>query len=218
MQKDQNGADIPNKDLFVRNIGAARAFGGINIGGGGNWTTPEFIAWLENQGAFNHPYWVCKGSWSYSNNRVITDTGCGNIHLAGAVIEVMGDRGAMTIRVTTPTTSTTGVVNAQFTYVNHGDNYSPGWRRDFNTANPPPAPNLSGYATQAWVLQNFVQGFRQSGVMHIDAGKNSGQRLVPAGGVLIGSQVNGEWDNNEGFYYTWQQQNINGNWLTIARV
>lgn len=74
------------------------------------------------------------------------------------------------------------------------------------------------YATQAWVSQNFVQNIRQSGVAYIDAEKNSGQRLVPAGGVLIGSQVNGEWDNNEGFYYTRIQQNINGNWLTIGRV
>ncbi|MGS9273103.1 phage tail protein, partial [Salmonella enterica subsp. enterica serovar Infantis] len=30
-----------------------------------------------------------------------TDTGCGNISIAGAVIEVMGVRGAMTNRVTT---------------------------------------------------------------------------------------------------------------------
>lgn len=315
LAKLQNGGDIPDKDLFVRNIGAARAFsGGISIGGGGNWTTAEFIAWLENQGAFNHPYWMCKGSWSYANNRIITDTGCGNIQLAGAVIEVMGHRGAMTIRVTTATAGA-GTLGTQFTYTNHGDAYSPGWRRDFNTTNKPTSEdvgalpitggtvsgylgatgivqagnskkfalssentaaknanfNLWGnaarpvviemrdesgwhfysqrntdgsitlsingqvtpsnygnfdaryqpkdnYATQAWVLQNFVQNIRQSGVAYIDAEKNSGQRLVPAGGVLIGSQVNGEWDNNEGFYYTWTQQNINGNWLTIGRV
>ncbi|MEG9610947.1 phage tail protein [Citrobacter portucalensis] len=139
LQKNQNGADIPNKDGFVRNIGAARAFSGtISIGGGGNWTTAEFIVWLETHGAFNHPYWMCKGSWSYGDNRTITDTGCGNIQLAGAVVEVMGVRGAMTIRVTTPTAATSGVTNAQFTYINHGDDYLPGWRRDFNTANPPP--------------------------------------------------------------------------------
>ncbi|CQK99242.1 side tail fiber protein [Salmonella enterica subsp. enterica serovar Typhimurium str. DT104] len=65
------------------------------------WTTAEFIVWLESQGAFNHPYWMCRGSWSYAYNKIITDTGCGNICLAGAVIEVMGVRGAMTIRVTT---------------------------------------------------------------------------------------------------------------------
>lgn len=315
LQKDQNGADVPQPDWFVRNIGAARAFnGGINIGGGGEWWTPDLISWLENQGAFNHPYWMCKGAWSYANNRVITDTGCGNIQLAGAVIEVMGHRGAMTIRVTTATAGA-GTLGTQFTYTNHGDDYSPGWRRDFNTTNKPTSEdvgalpitggtvsgnlgatgivqagnskkfalssentaaknanfNLWGsaerpvviemrdesgwhfysqrntdgsitlsingqvtpsnygnfdaryqpkdnYATQAWVLQNFVQNIRQSGVAYIDAEKNSGQRLVPAGGVLIGSQVNGEWDNNEGFYYTWIQQNINGNWLTIGRV
>lgn len=138
LQKDQNGADIPNKDGFVRNIGAARAFSGsVSIGGGGDWTTAEFIAWLELQGAFNHPYWMCKGSWSYGDNRTITDTGCGNIQLAGAVVEVLGVRGAMTIRVTTPTSSTSGVVNAQFTYVNHGEGYPATWRRDFNTANKP---------------------------------------------------------------------------------
>lgn len=438
LAKLQNGGDIPDKDLFVRNIGAARAFNGrINIGGGGNWTTAEFITWLENQGAFNHPYWMCKGAWSYSDNRTITDTGCGNIQLAGAVVEVMGDRGAMTIRVTTATTGE-GTLSAQFTYINHGDAYSPGWRRDLKRSgdtmlgelkihganalrifdeqlglifrrseeslhliptlenqgengeigplrplsinlrtgevmiqhkllaiggaqissslgigvdnvlgensivlgdadtglkqngdgvldsysngrqvmrvvhdavqvfgwtgswidlrrqpcftNVTPVDNdgasaivrqehhdrhfiigglgnnqfgiyminksrtangsdgqafmntdadwvcgnrvLPGnyenfdaryqpkdnYATQAWVSQNFVQNIRQSGVAYIDAEKNSGQRLVPAGGVLIGSQVNGEWDNNEGFYYTWIQQNINGNWLTIGRV
>ncbi|MGZ0474807.1 hypothetical protein ACTM4I_21035 [Citrobacter freundii] len=438
LQKDQNGKDVPEKDVFVRNVGAARAFSGsVSIGGGGNWTTAEFIVWLENQGAFNHPYWMCKGSWSYGDNRTITDTGCGNIQLAGAVVEVLGVRGAMTIRVTTASTGG-GTLSAQFTYINHGDDYSPGWRRDLKRSGDtmlgelkihganalrifdeqrglifrrseeslhliptlenqgengdigplrplsinlrtgevmmehkllasggaqissslgigvdnvlgensivlgdadtglkqngdgvldsysngrqvmrivPDAVQVFGwtgswidmrvqpcftsvlpvnvdgasaivrhehpdrhfilgglgnhqfgiyminksrsvngtdgqafmnsdgdwvsggrilpgnyanfdaryqpkdnYATQAWVLQNFVQNIRQSGVAYIDAEKNSGQRLVPAGGVLIGSQVNGEWDNNEGFYYTWIQQNINGNWLTIGRV
>ncbi|EEP6474335.1 phage tail protein, partial [Salmonella enterica subsp. enterica serovar Bareilly] len=98
LQKSQNGGDIPGKDLFVRRIGAARAFdGAVIIGCDDNpWTTAEFIVWLESQGAFNHPYWMCRGSWSYAYNKIITDTGCGNICLAGAVIEVMGVRGAMT--------------------------------------------------------------------------------------------------------------------------
>ena len=143
LAKEQNGRDIPEKDVFVRNIGAARAFSGtVSIGGGGNWTTAELIVWLESQGAFNHPYWMCKGSWSYGDNRTITDTGCGNIQLAGAVVEVMGVRDAMTIRVTTPTSSTTGVVNAQFTYVNHGGGYPAIWRRDFNTANKPTSEDV----------------------------------------------------------------------------
>lgn len=142
LQKNQNGADIPGKDTFTKNIGACRAYSAwLNIGGDSQaWTTAQFISWLESQGAFNHPYWMCKGSWAYANNKVITDTGCGNICLAGAVVEVTGTRGAMTIRVTTPSTSSGGgITNAQFTYINHGDAYAPGWRRDYNTKNQQPA-------------------------------------------------------------------------------
>ncbi|HCP3105968.1 TPA: phage tail protein [Escherichia coli] len=142
LQKNQNGSDIPGKDTFTKNIGACRAYSAwLNIGGDSQvWTTAQFISWLESQGAFNHPYWMCKGSWAYANNKVITDTGCGNICLAGAVVEVIGTRGAMTIRVTTPSTSSGGgITNAQFTYINHGDAYAPGWRRDYNTKNQQPA-------------------------------------------------------------------------------
>ncbi|RCW08660.1 phage tail protein, partial [Escherichia coli] len=143
LQKDQKGADIPGKDTFTKNIGACRAFGGSVSTTTGDWTTAQFIEWLDSQGAFNHPYWMCKGSWSYGNNKIITDTGCGNIHLAGAVIEVMGIKSAMTIRITTPTTSSGGgTTNAQFTYINHGTDYSPGWRRDYNSRNKPTASEI----------------------------------------------------------------------------
>ncbi|EPR5547527.1 tail fiber protein, partial [Escherichia coli] len=140
LQKDQNGADIPGKDTFTKNIGACRAYSGAFSTEAGNWTTAQFIDWLESQGAFNHPYWMCKCSWSYGNNKIITDTDCGTIHLAGCVIEVMGVKAAMTIRVTTPSTSSGGgTTSAQFTYINHGADYAPGWRRDYNTKNKQPA-------------------------------------------------------------------------------
>ncbi|HCO7670821.1 TPA: tail fiber protein [Escherichia coli] len=140
LQKDQNGADIPGKDTFTKNIGACRAYSGALSTEAGNWTTAQFIDWLESQGAFNHPYWMCKCSWSYGNNKIITDTDCGTIHLAGCVIEVMGVKAAMTIRLTTPSTSSGGgTTSAQFTYINHGADYAPGWRRDYNTKNKQPA-------------------------------------------------------------------------------
>ncbi|EJB9826651.1 phage tail protein [Salmonella enterica] len=146
MQKDQNGEDIPDKGLFSQNIGAAMAFsGGFSIGGDSNpWTTAEFISWLESMGAFNHPYWMCRGSWSYALNKTITDTGCGNICLAGAVVEVMGFHNALTIRVTTPTTTSGGgVASAQFTYINNGDGYAPGWRREFSRTGDEMTGNLT---------------------------------------------------------------------------
>ncbi|HFV9400008.1 TPA: tail fiber protein [Shigella flexneri] len=172
LQKNQNGADIPGKDTFTKNIGACRAYSSwLNIGGDSQvWTTAQFISWLESQGAFNHPYWMCKGSWAYANNKVITDTGCGNICLAGAVVEVIGTRGAMTIRVTTPSTSSGGgITNAQFTYINHGDAYAPGWRRDYNTKNQQPAFALG--QTGSTVGNDKAVGWNwNSGVYNADIG------------------------------------------------
>lgn len=200
LRKDQNGADIPGKDTFVKNIGAAKAASGnISIGGdSNNWTTAQFIEWLESQGAFNHPYWMCKGSWAYAANKIITDTGCGNIQLSGAVVEVMGVREAMTIRVTTPTTATNGgTVKAQFTYINHGGNYAPGWRRDFNRA----GDSMSGQLTLANMSQPLrTPGggiFANDGNVYINksgfAGWIDALFLKLTGGTITGSlTVNGE--------------------------
>lgn len=186
LQKDQNGGDIPDKGLFAQNIGAALAFsGGIHIGGDSNpWTTAEFIAWLESQGVFNHRYWMCRGSWSYADNKTITDTGCGNICLAGAVVEVMGFRGAMTIRVTTPTTTSGGgVASAQFTYINNGGDYSPGWRRDFNTINKPTAGDVGALP---------VTGGRLNGPLGIGTDNGLGGNSIVLGDNDTGFKQDGD--------------------------
>ncbi|MGK0601875.1 phage tail protein [Yokenella regensburgei] len=198
MQKGQNGADIPDKDLFVRTAGAARAYSaGISIGGDSNpWTTAELIAWLESQGAFNHPYWMCKGSWAYANNKVITDTGCGDICLAGAVVEVMGTRGAMTIRITTPsTTSGGGIANAQFTYINHSDAYAPGWRRDYNTVNKPSASDVGAVSVGGG---HYPTTFAFTRVETIPTEQNmSGlfNQTGDAGAIVSGAEFN--WYNDK---------------------
>ncbi|MEQ9875406.1 tail fiber protein [Pectobacterium brasiliense] len=154
LAKDQNGADIQDRELFNRNLGSSRAYSSsIPIGGSaGLWTTAEFIGWLESQGAFVHAYWVCRGSWSYSHNKIISDTECGQIPLAGSVVEVMGQNGATTIRVTTPSTAPGGLndsANAQFTYIYNGFDYSPGWRRDYNTKNKPTAADIGALSEKA---------------------------------------------------------------------
>ncbi|WP_323609833.1 phage tail protein [Pectobacterium versatile] len=154
LAKDQNGADILDRELFNRNLGSSRAYSSsIPIGGSaGLWTTAEFIGWLESQGAFVHAYWVCRGSWSYSHNKIISDTECGQIPLAGSVVEVMGQNDATTIRITTSSTTPSGLsdsANAQFTYVYNGVDYSPGWRRDYNTKNKPTAADVGALPERA---------------------------------------------------------------------
>ncbi|HDX5587235.1 phage tail protein, partial [Escherichia coli] len=127
-------------------------------------------------------------SWSYGNNKIITDTGCGNIHLAGAVIEVMGIKSAMTIRITTPTTSSgSGTANAQFTYINHGDGYSPGWRRDYNTKNKPPAfalgktgETLADTDAVAWNLDSGAYCAQDGGASSLILHFNTGEGSCPA--------------------------------------
>ncbi|WP_113625725.1 phage tail protein [Pectobacterium peruviense] len=158
LAKDQNGADIPDRELFNRNLGSSRAYSSsIPIGGSaGLWTTAEFIGWLESQGAFVHAYWVCRGSWSYAHNKIISDTECGQIPLAGSVVEVVGQHDATTIRVTTPSTAPSGLsdsANAQFTYVYNGGDYSPGWRRDYNTKNKPTAADVGALPEKATALE-----------------------------------------------------------------
>ena len=110
-------------------------------------TTAQFITMLTNLGAFSQPYWVSRGSWAYASNQYINDTGCGNIHLAGCVVEVMGSTSAYTIRVTTPTTTSSGTTNAEFIYVNNGTDYSPGWRRQYNTKSKPTPAEIGAAAT-----------------------------------------------------------------------
>lgn len=158
----------------AKDVGAAQAFSASYSTGAGNWTTAEFIAWLKERGAFEVPYWMMKGSWSYADNKIITDTGVGNICLAGAVIEVLGNEGAMTIRVTTPTTTTGGgIACAQFTYINHGSAYSPAWRRDYNTALKPTAADVGALP---------ISGGTMNGVLTL---QNVSQPLkTPGGGIL----------------------------------
>ncbi|EGZ7525142.1 hypothetical protein AXT04_23965, partial [Salmonella enterica subsp. enterica] len=175
-----------DKGLFAQNIGAALAFsGGFSIGGDSNpWTTAEFISWLESQGAFNHPYWICRGSWAYALNKVITDTGCGNICLAGAVVEVMGFHNALTIRVTTPTTTSGGgVASAQFTYIDNGEGYSPGWRRDYNTVNKPSAGEMGALS---------VNGGRINGALGIGTDNALGGSSIVFGDSDTGIKQNGD--------------------------
>lgn len=114
---------------------------------GGAITTAQLVALLQNNGAFTTKSWVARCAWAYAASASIpnSETGCGVIPLAGAVIEVISNSANnYTIRITTPTTTSVGgaLTNAEFIYVNNGDVYSPGWRRAYNTRNKPTAAEV----------------------------------------------------------------------------
>ncbi|ELL2823867.1 tail fiber protein [Escherichia coli] len=131
------------------------ADGWLNSGNGTAFTTAQFITWLNNQGAFSNKYWIARCSWYYVNNNYIDDTGCGRIDLSGSVIEVFSNKTTSnyTIRVTTTTTSGHGGVNnAEFIYVYNGSDYSPGWRRSYNTRNKPTASDVGALSLSGGAL------------------------------------------------------------------
>ena len=140
-----------NISLSPANIGCPASPTGWLVTGdnGASITTEQLVTLLRDNGAFNAKAWIARCAWAYANSASIPDseTGCGIIPLAGAVIEVFNNGNSSnnyTIRITTATT--TGVsgalTNAEFVYVFNGATYSPGWRRAYNTKNKPTAADV----------------------------------------------------------------------------
>ncbi|HCO9815010.1 TPA: tail fiber protein [Escherichia coli] len=140
-----------NISLSPANIGCPASPTGSLVTGdnGASITTEQLVTLLRDNGAFNAKAWIARCVWAYANSASIPDseTGCGIIPLAGAVIEVFNNGSSSnnyTIRITTATT--TGVsgalTNAEFVYVFNGTSYSPGWRRAYNTKNKPTAADV----------------------------------------------------------------------------
>ena len=189
-----------------------------------NITTAQFIETLTSLGAFSRRYWSVKCSWSYANNDIITDTGLGNIQLAGAVIEVISNSASeYTIRVTTSPTSTDGAAtNAVFIYRNHGSTYAPNWKRLANTSDNVASATKLQTARTLWG-RSFDGTGNVDGTLRIQANESNyceGIRIKPTAEkwttiVLGGSDLTANsgtsaksWSihNNDGKFYI----NMNG--------
>ncbi|HGT6325264.1 TPA: beta strand repeat-containing protein [Escherichia coli] len=140
-----------NISLSPANIGCPASPTGWLVTGdnGASITTEQLVTLLRDNGAFNAKAWIARCAWAYANSASIPDseTGCGIIPLAGAVIEVFNNGSSSnnyTIRITTATTTgvSDALTNAEFVYVFNGTSYSPGWRRAYNTKNKPTAADV----------------------------------------------------------------------------
>ncbi len=148
-----------NISLSPANIGCpASPTGWLGTGShGASITTAQLVTILQNNGAFNTKAWVARCAWAYADSASIPDseTGCGIIPLAGAVIEVFSHSATYyTIRITTATTTSVSgaLTNAEFIYVFNGTAYSPGWRRAYNTKNKPTAADVGALPTTGGTL------------------------------------------------------------------
>ncbi|MCZ9158870.1 prophage tail fiber N-terminal domain-containing protein, partial [Escherichia albertii] len=167
-----------NISLSPADIGCpASPTGWLGTGSNGaSITTAQLVTILQNNGAFNTKAWVARCAWAYADSASIPDseTGCGIIPLAGAVIEVFSHSAThYTIRITTATTTSVSdaLTNAEFIYVFNGTAYSPGWRRALNTKKLPTPLEIGAYSISEvnQMTSNFVTSTKlESG--SLDAG------------------------------------------------
>ncbi|EPG4901281.1 tail fiber domain-containing protein [Escherichia coli] len=169
-----------NIALSPANIGCPASPTGWLVTGdnGASITTEQLVTLLRDNGAFNAKAWIARCAWAYANSASIPDseTGCGIIPLAGAVIEVFNKGSSSnnyTIRITTATTTSVSgaLTNAEFVYVFNGTTYSPGWRRAYNTKNKPTASDVGalplsggtlsgGLTSSGEIASKYANGFR----------------------------------------------------------
>lgn len=181
-----------SKDITLTpsNIGAAASsITWLNTGdNGAALSTSSFITLLQNNGAFNSRTWIARCSWAYAQNGVIPDseTKCGTIPLAGSVIEVVSfGMTNYTIRITTPTTtSVSGAkTNSEFIYCYNGDQYAPGWRRQYNTVNKPSAADVGAFP---------LSGGQLNGALGIGTTNALGGNSIVLGDNDTGLKQNGD--------------------------
>jgi hypothetical protein len=86
--------------------------------------------------------------------------------------------------------------------------------RVYSPNNPPPATDLSAYATTSWVSSYFLQGVRLSASHEVAYW--SSQTSYDDGSVLTSLWLDGGSQNDGGLFMRYIQQNINGNWVNVA--
>ena len=205
-----------NITLTPKQIGSGKYVPGPNTGSNVSWTTAQLMSWLQSQGAFDATHWSCRCGWTYASNAYIPNdqTGCGVIPLAGSVIEVFSSgTTAYTVRITTPTTVNVSgaLANAEFIYVNNGNDYSPGWRREYNTRNKPTAADVGALPTGGGTVTgdltvngklvtkypDFRIAYGNYGFMLRNDGANTYFLVTDAGQAATGS-----WSNLRPMYFS----------------
>ncbi|WP_106918706.1 phage tail-collar fiber domain-containing protein [Escherichia coli] len=181
LAKNRNGEDIPNKELFLINVGTPRVYAKNGYIGkaGQRWTTEQFVEWLNERGAFRTGSWIFRANISLSQHCVLTDTGYGDIGLGGCLIEVFGEIIGGIVRITTGLENsdpTTKEHRAQFTGVILDKGKKTIWYRTYTDKNKPTVQDIgalsaTGNAVSASKLETAhpISGVAFDGTKGIEA-------------------------------------------------
>ncbi|EIS4690007.1 phage tail protein [Escherichia coli] len=181
LAKNRNGEDIPNKEMFLINVGTPRVYAKNGYIGkaGQRWTTEQFVEWLNERGAFRTGSWIFRANISLSQHCVLTDTGYGDIGLGGCLIEVFGEIIGGIVRITTgleDSDPTTKEHWAQFTGVILDKGKKTIWYRTYTDKNKPTVQDIgalsaTGNAVSASKLETAhpISGVAFDGTKGIEA-------------------------------------------------
>lgn len=87
--------------------------------------------------------------------------------------------------------------------------------RVYSPNNPPPAPNLSGYATQQWVLQNFVQNIDLTAPTEFQFWDGRGYMRPTDGAAMYNFQMVGGSSNVGYIQIRYMRKLVNNTWYVI---
>ena len=222
--KDENGEDIPNKPLFIQNVGLKstvdKAAGAIQRTGDtmtGKLNLPQTSAFGVNTNNALGGNSIVLGdndTGFKQNGDGILDVYANSQHVFRFVTGIINS--LRSLRTEGYITATGGVYEANG---NHNV-------RVYSPNNPPPGPNLSGYATQqwvgsqgyatqSWVLQNFVQNIRVSAAQERKfwdgAGWSSNDTAFATAIWMVGGM-----SNVGGLLVRYVQKLINNTWYNVT--
>ncbi|HGY5077312.1 TPA: phage tail protein [Citrobacter gillenii] len=89
------------------------------------------------------------------------------------------------------------------------------WVIDYSTANPPPATDLSAYATQQWVLQNFVQNIDLTAPAEVGFWDGRGYMRPTDGAAIYNFNMVGGSSNVGNFIIRYMRKQVNNTWYVI---
>lgn len=89
------------------------------------------------------------------------------------------------------------------------------WVIDYSTANPPPATDLSAYATQQWVLQNFIQNIDLTAPFEAELWDGRGYLRPTDGAAMYNLQMVGGSSNVGKFILRYTRRLVNNVWYVL---
>lgn len=87
--------------------------------------------------------------------------------------------------------------------------------RVYSPNNPPPATDLSGYATQQWVLQNFVQNIDLTAPAEVGFWDGRGYMRPTDGAAMYNFNMVGGSSNVGNFIIRYMRKQVNSTWYVI---